>query len=333
MYYNNCKINIFYNMEELSKKLEEERKRLEEEKAIELSKILKEDVIIKDINNNSFIILGQCVDTEYKITIKYHNIGTGLKFIHINSIIPDIPNIFPNIPNINIHHIHRAVKRYINLNLKLRCCFETSYIQTNDQFFINNFTLKCDDYEFSGKNYFECDQKILEYVKMNELKLKEQESIKLKEEQEKVVTILKLKYGNKTDWTITCKKCTNNVQTLQLDLTISDIDIEYIDLLDIIPNYQENIIINGFIRNTNNVNYKDIKNKSVYKCDLKKISKYILNITIQNCLNLKVINNIINFENNSNLRIVNSPKLEFIQNYNNFSEIYIDNRLVKVVNE
>ena len=78
---------------------------------------------------------------------------------------------------------------------------------------------------------------------------------------------------------------------------------------------------------------EDIKNKSEYKCDLKDISKYILNITIQNCPNLKIINNIIYFEKICNLKIVNCPKLEFIQNYNNFSEIYVDNRLVKVVNE
>ena len=314
--------------EEERKRLEkEEEKRLEEERiAIELYKILKEDVIIKEINNNSFIILGQCVNTEYKIKIEYVNIGDIPKLLHINPVIPDIPNIFPNIPNISIYHIYNTVKRYINLNLKLRCCFETHYAQTNIQFFITKFTLKCDDYEFSGKNYIECDQKILEYIKMNELKLREQE-------QEKVVTILKLKYGNKTDWTITYKKVTiNNYKNIQLDLTISDIDIEYIDLLDIIPNYQKNIILNGFIRNTNYVNYKDIKYKSGYKCDLE-IYKYILNITIQNCTNLKIINNLIHFKNNCNLKIVKCPKLEFIQNYNNFSEIYIDNRLVKVVNE
>jgi len=169
---------------------------------------------------------------------------------------------------------------------------------------------------------------------MNELKLKEQESIKLKKEQEKEVQRLKSKYGNKTDRTITCKKCKNNIQTLKLDLTISDMDqYPQIDLLDFIPNYQENIIINGFIKKKNNVNYEDIKNKSEYKCDLKDISKYILNITIQNCPNLKIINNIIYFEKICNLKIVNCPKLEFIENYNNFSEIYVDNRLIKVVNE
>jgi hypothetical protein len=316
--------------EEIMKEWFEKEKRI----TIELSKILKEDVVIERIYNNSFIILGQCANTEYKIKIEYHNIGDIPKFLHIDPIIPDIPNIFPNIPNSNIINIFNTVKRYINLNLNLKCYFETYYTQTNSQFYITKFFLKCDDYEFSGKNYIECNQKIVEYVKMNELKLKEQESIKLKKEQEKEVQRLKSKYGNKTDRTITCKKCKNNIQTLKLDLTISDMDqYPQIDLLDFIPNYQENIIINGFIKKKNNVNYEDIKNKSEYKCDLKDISKYILNITIQNCPNLKIINNIIYFEKICNLKIVNCPKLEFIENYNNFSEIYVDNRLIKVVNE
>ena len=306
-------------------------KEREKKMTIELSKYLKEDVIVKEINNAHFIILGEGINTEYriKININYFNIG-NIPDINILLNISDIPNIFPNITNINIREIYTKVKNYINLKPEKKCYIETHYTKTNTQFLIKKITLKYDDCEFYGKNYIECDSKILEYVKMNKLKLKESESIKIKEEQEKVVTKLKLKYGDKTDWIITYKNIRN--QNLQLDLVISDVDIEYIDLLDIIPNYQANIIMNGYIKNTNYVDYKDIKNKSVHKCDIL-IPKNILNITIKNCPNLKIINNIIHLENNCYLKIINCPKLEFIENYNNFSEIYKDNSLIKVFND
>jgi len=319
--------------EEEEKRLKEQEKQEKQEKlAIKLSKFLKEDVIVEDIDNESFVISGEGINKKFKIKILYWNYGTK----PLSPNIPDIPcDIFPNIPNINIHHIYNQVKNYKNINLKPEVIYyiDTLYTQTNSCFFTTNITIKYDDCIFTGNNYIECDKKILEHVKMNELKLKEQETIKLKEEQEKVSTKLKLKYGDKTDWTITYKKyIINNFQNLQLDLVITDVDIEYINLLDIIPNYQTNIIISGYIKNTNYVDYQDIGNKSIYKCDLA-FPKHILNITIQNCPNLKIINNIIHFENNCNLKIVNCPKIEFIQNYNNFTEIYMNNCLVKVVNE
>ena len=326
-------------LKEEEKRLKEEEKRLKEQEkqekqeklAIELSKFLKEDVIVEDIDNESFVISGEGINTKFKIKIVYWNYGTKpLSFL------PNDPcDIFPNIPNTNIRHIYNQVKNYKNINLKPEVIYyiDTLYTQTNLCLLTTKFTIKYNDCIFSGNNYYECDNKILEYIKMNELKLKEQETVKLKEEQEKVSTRLKLKYGDKTDWTITYKKYViNNFQNLQLDLVITDVDIEYINLLDIIPNYQTNIIISGYIKNTNYVDYQDIGNKSVYKCDLA-FPKHIFNITIQNCPNLKIINNIIHFENNCNLKIVNCPKIEFIQNYNNFTEIYMNNCLVKVVNE
>jgi len=112
-------------------------------------------------------------------------------------------------------------------------------------------------------------------------------------------------------------------------LVISNVDIEHIDLLDIIHNYSGNRIVNGFIKQINCANYEKYMNSNSYCCK----DKPIFNITIQNCPNLKIINNIIDFENNAHLKICNCSKLEFIQNYNNFSEIYIDNHRVKVVIE
>jgi len=306
---------------EEKRRLEDEKIRLENEKMAielskELSKILKEDVIIKEIDNNSFVILIQYANTKYKIKITYYNIGN----------IPNIPNTFSNIPD-----IYTEVKNYknkiINLKPDANCYIETHYTLINNpnntkyiSNLINKITLKCDDYDFSVKSYYECDKKILEHVKMNE----EHETIKLK-----------LKYGDKTDLTITYKEFSKSYtikeHDITFDLVIYNVDIEYIDLLDFIPTYPANIIINGFIKNINNVNYDNIKFK--LGCKVNWIPKHILNITIQNCPNLKIINNIIHCENNCNLKIVNCPKIEFIQNYNNFTEIYMNNCLVKVFNE
>jgi hypothetical protein len=107
------------------------------------------------------------------------------------------------------------------------------------------------------------------------------------------------------------------------------VDIEHIDLLDIIYSYPGNRIVNGFIKQINCANYEKYMNNNSYCCK----DKPIFNISVLNCPNLKIINNIIDFENNSYLKIDKCPKLEFIQNYNNFSEIYIDNQRVKVITE
>jgi hypothetical protein len=333
-------VNNYIELSEIIQLKEEEKKRLKEEEekrlkeeeekqeklAIELSKFLKEDVIVEDINNESFIISGEDINKKFKIQIVYWNYGTKpLSFL------PNDPcDIFPNIPNTNIRHIYNQVKNYKNINLKPEVIYyiDTLYTQTNLCLLTTKFTIKYNDCIFSGNNYYECDNKILEYIKMNELKLKEQESIKLKEEQEKVSTQLKLKYGDKTDWTITYI----NYPIYNIyNLVISNVEIEYIDLLDIIKTYPANIIINGYIKNTNYVDFQNIKDKS--GCKVNWTLKDILNITIQNCPNLKIINNIIHCENNCNLKIVNCPKIEFIQNYNNFTEIYMNNCLVKVFNE
>ena len=117
----------------------------------------------------------------------------------------------------------------------------------------------------------------------------------------------------------------HNRKFKNINLVISNVDTEHIDLLDIIHYYSGNKIVNGFIKQTNCANYEKYINSTK--------DKPIFNITIQNCPNLKIINNIIDFENNAHLKICNCPKLEFIQNYNYFSEIYIHNHKVKIFNE
>ena len=294
-------------------KLEEEKLLKQEKLAIELSKFLKEDVIVEDINNESFIISGEDINKKFKIKIVYFNYETKpLNSPLIRDIyFPDIPDIFPNIPNTTIRRIYNEVKNYRNINLKPEVIhyIDTHYTQTNVITFTTNITIKYDDCIFTGNNYIECNKKILEYVNMNELKLKEQESIKLK-----------LKYGDKTVLTESY-----HVPTSCVNLVISNVDTEHIDLLDIIHNYPGNKIVNGFIKQTNYANH--IKYSNSFR------DKPIFKISVLNCPNLKIINNIIDFENNCNLYIGNCPKLEFIQNYNNFSEIYIQNYRVKVITE
>ena len=270
--------------------------------AIELSKQLKENIIVKEITNNSFIILGEFVNTVYKIKInvKYYN----TKIIDISPIYNEV--------------IQQTIYKYTGSHI------EIDYFKSDTCSGIIKITLKYDDCVFSGNSCIECNQKIVEYIKV-------------KEEQEKVAK--RLKYGDKTDLIITYKefpKSYNNHVLIKkdyttYDLVISDVDIEYIDLLDFISTYPANIIINGYFKIINYVNYQNIKNSSKWKNNL--TTENILNITIQNCLNLKIINNIIHFKDNCNLKIINCPKLEFIENYNNFTEIYLNNWLVKVVND
>jgi hypothetical protein len=135
-------------------------------------------------------------------------------------------------------------------------------------------------------------------------------------------TALKLKYGDKTDML----KSFNHIH-------ISDVDIEYIDLLDFIPYNKEKIICDGKITDI----FKSNDANSV--------------ITIKNCYNLKKINNYVfgrietyehkpevrssllnGFNNTSifkniNIRIINCPKLEFIEYYDKFI-ITIDGKIV-----
>jgi hypothetical protein len=278
------------------KKSEEDIKKI----ALELSTQFKEDIIINEFTNNSFIILGEASNTEYKIKInvKYYNI--------INVDISKIYNEIRTFRNNNDLHKKYQFDLYI----------ETDY--TNN--FANKIILKWDDNEISGQNYFECSQKIAEYIKVNQITLTQKLGLKIKEEQEKFATKLKLKYGEKTLVTNS-----NHYATSSIYLVISNVDTQHIDLLDIIYYYSGNRIVNGFIKQINCANYEKYINSN--------IDKSIFNITIQNCPNLKIINNIIDFENNAHLKICNCPKLEFIQNYNNFSEIYIDNHKVKIFNE
>jgi hypothetical protein len=303
------------------KKIEQERiikeKKTEEDikkMALELSAQLKEDIKIIEFTNNSFIILGEGINTEYKIkmNVKYYNI------IHVD-----------------ISKIYNEVRTYVNNNdlhkkYQLDLYIETDYTNCCP----NKITLKWDDNEISAQHYFECNQKIAEYIKLNEITLTQKLALKIKEEQEKFTTKLKLKYGDKTVLTkrndySELPDSYNSITSI-INVEISNVDTEHIDLLDIIHNYSGNKIVNGFIRQTNCANYAKYyidNNSFCYK------DKPIFNITIQNCPNLKIINNIIDFENNAHLKICNCPRLEFIQNYNNFSEIYIDHHRVKIYNE
>jgi hypothetical protein len=316
-----CRKRLEQEKEENLKKLEKERlNKLEEDVqkiVLELSTQFKEDIIINEFTNNSFIIFGEGANLEYKIKInvKYYNII-----------------------DVNISKIYNEIRTYrINNDLhkkyQLDLYIETDY--TNS--YPNKIILKWEDNEISGQNYFESDQKITEFIKVNEVKLNEKLALKIKEEQEKMTTKLKLKYGDKM---VLSKKIDSrpiyktyitpdDYLPSIIYLVISNVDIEHIDLLDIIHNYSGNRIVNGFIKQINCANYEKYMNSNSYCCK----DKPIFNITIQNCPNLKIINNIIDFENNAHLKICNCSKLEFIQNYNNFSEIYIDNHRVKVVIE
>jgi len=269
------------NYIELTRKIllgrEETLKEKIEIMALELSKQLKEDIIVKDITDNSFSILGEYTNTEYKIKInvKYYDI------IDIN-----IGKIYNEVKNKIIH-------KYV-----------VSHIEINYYYYsITKITLKYNDCIFSGNSCIECNKKIEEYIKEQE---KAQENAPLK-----------LKYGDKTD----LLKSFNHIE-------ISYVDIEYIDLLDFIPYNKEKIICDGKIT------------------DIFKSNERISSITIKNCVNLKKINNYVferieNYERGSllngfnntsifkniNIKIINCPKLEFIEYYDKFT-ITIDDKIV-----
>jgi hypothetical protein len=114
------------------KKIEQERiikeKKTEEDikkMALELSAQLKEDIKIIEFTNNSFIILGEGINTEYKIkmNVKYYNI------IHVD-----------------ISKIYNEVRTYVNNNdlhkkYQLDLYIETDYTNCCP----NKITLKWDD--------------------------------------------------------------------------------------------------------------------------------------------------------------------------------------------
>jgi hypothetical protein len=269
------------NYIELTRKirLEPEERLKEKEKEIieKMALQLKEDIIVKDITNNSFSILGEYTNTEYKIKInvKYYNIGK----INICKIYNEVKN--------------QIIRKYVVSHI------EIDYSNSDTNSSITKITLKYNDCIFSGNSCIECNKKIEEYIK----------------EQEK--TALKLKYGDKTD----LLKSFNHI-------CISDVDIEYIDLLDFIPYNKEKIICDGKIIDI----FKSNDKNSV--------------ITIKNCYNLKKINNYVfgcieNYERGSllngfnntsifkniNIKIINCPKLEFIEYYDKFI-ITIDDKMV-----
>jgi hypothetical protein len=134
-------------------------------------------------------------------------------------------------------------------------------------------------------------------------------------------TALKLKYGDKTDML----KSFNHIY-------ISDVDIEYIDLLDFIPYNKEKIICEGKIIDIFKSN-EAIHSITIKNCyNLKKINNYVFGRNIDNYIEhsnsslLNGFNGFINtYSNNINLIIINCPKLEFIEYYDKFT-ITIDRK-------
>ena len=124
---------------------------------------------------------------------------------------------------------------------------------------------------------------------------------------------LQIKYCTKTYFYMSCNR-----------FVIENIDTEYIDLLDFIPNHQKKTIVNGYITNINNYNSKFMQSKINIH-----FSPSTITVKIKNCPNLKTINNIIVFKKKSRLKIKNCPKLECIESYNHFSKIYIDSQRTK----
>jgi len=123
---------------------------------------------------------------------------------------------------------------------------------------------------------------------------------------------LQIKYCSETYFYMACNR-----------FVIENIDTEYIDLLDFIPNHQKKKIVNGYITNINNYNSKFMQSKNIH------FSPSTIIVKIKNCPNLKTINNIIIFKKNSRLKIKNCPKLECIESYNHFSKICIDSKRTK----
>ena len=277
---------------EPEERLKEKEKEIIEKMALQLSKQLNKDIIVKDITNNSFSILGEYINTEYKIKINVK---------------------YKNIININIGQIYNEVTKQI-IHKYVVSHIEIDYSNSDTNSSITKITLKYNDCIFSGNSFIEFNKKIEEYIKEQEkaaLKLKEKA-----EEQEKAA-LIKLKYGDKTDLLITY----NNI-------VISDVDIEYIDLLDFIPYNKEKIICDGKITDIFKSN-EEISVITIKNCDnLKKINNYVFR-RIENYDYSSLLNGFNNTSksNNINIKIINCPKLEFIEYYDKFT-IIIDCKTV-----
>lgn len=254
---------------------------------------------------------------EYIELNKEYNFNCHIDMTDINNIAvsqSDEDNIKITINNNSIQTIITIYKKLWKYNTILE--INVSFINNC----IGNIILKYENEIIEATNYNELIEKIEEYLRKQIL-----ESTNLIKPLDYIIKILKLKYGNELIYNIN-----NNIEnSLLIDFTISDVQIEYIDLFDIIPFYKGDIINNGFIKKGNYFDIDQIQNKLKYI----DYNNYIINIIIENCKNLKIINNVIHFQNKSCLRIFNCPKLEFIQNYNNFTDIYINNHLINVISQ
>ena len=268
-------------------------------------------IIEESTYENNFVLnikYNDIITIQYTIYHDYNNSNDHRKFritIDTNKIlIYEIYNQFRN-------YINSFIQKYDNDE-----CFQELYCESSIYI----------DMSYDINSNIDIHKKIaleLSTQSKEDIIIKKITNNSLKEEQEKFTTKLKLKYGEKT--LVTNSYHRYHYPTSSIYLVISNVDTQHIDLLDIIHYYSGNRIVNGFIKQINCANYEKYINSN--------IDKPIFNITIQNCPNLKIINNIIDFENNAHLKICNCPKLEFIQNYNNFSEIYIENHKVKIFNE
>ena len=252
---------------------------------------------------NKDIIIKQINKSSFTILGKVINTEYKIK-IYVNCI-DDIDKI------IKIYKEVKKFRKNINSDYELDCYIETEYID----YCINKIIIKCDDNIINSNDYLDCKKNIKAYV----IKKKQKE--------------IKLKYGEDAIWDVSYSNDNNNHI---FKLEIVNVNKTFINLLDIVPYYQRKKIVNGFIKNINVFNGLKIMNLLEY--DHNSQSKKYFNIYISGCLSLININNFLKFNTKAtdciyNLKIENCPSLEFIESYNNFSEIYIGFLSVEVINE
>ena len=294
--YNKCHIcanNYVELTEKVQNKLESDRLECENKLIMEFKKRLNKDIIVKQINKSSFIILRKVIGaTEYQIKI------------YVNCI-DDIDKI------IKIYKEVKSFRENMHFKYNLDWYIETEYIDYN----INKINIKYDEYIINANDYGDCEKNIKSYL----IKKKQNE--------------IKLKYGENAYWNIDCNNSYDNCYyDLKISVNTKYINLLDIvpNILwnKIVNGYikNTNVLNLGFIINL--TDHNENKDKKIIYRILVNNCPNLLNIN--NILELnkdRIYNNIFN------LITYNCPKLEFIENYNNFTEIIINHRLVKVVND
>ena len=266
-----------------------------------------------DMSNSEYIYVSNDEQDKNKIIIKNnYNIESIIKIY--------------NSEYVKLNDYYKTINKQINLQ-----SINATYHNDN---IVKSIVVYCESEIFVVTNYLDFNDKII--------KDREQRSFIVNNQYDNqfnldyMIEILKIKYGNELIYTISYNiRIINEINYLTIDLLISNINLEYVDLLDIIPYYEGHMIINGFIKKGNYCDLNKMKNKlhNIYKTIENNNCECIFNISITNSKYLKIINNIIYFQNACYIKIDNCPLLEFIQNYNNFSKIYIDNQLIQSITE